>query len=74
MRYAIVAVTIAGAALSGAQRLTFAQAPASRQATPADVSISGELRQWHKVTLTLTGPNADEAADAPNPFMDSGCR
>ena len=36
----------------------------------ADVSISGELRQWHKVTLTLTGPQADELSNAPNPFVD----
>lgn len=35
-----------------------------------DVSISGELRQWHKVTLTLSGPQADELSAAPNPFMD----
>ena len=36
----------------------------------ADVVLSGELRQWHKVTLTLDGPQADELGDAPNPFMD----
>ena len=35
-----------------------------------EVSITGELRQWHKVTLTLAGPHADERATAPNPFMD----
>ena len=34
------------------------------------VAISGELRQWHKVTLTLRGPQADELSTAPNPFMD----
>jgi hypothetical protein len=34
------------------------------------VAITGELRQWHKVTLTLTGPEADETSSAPNPFMD----
>src|SRR5581483_5684567 len=34
------------------------------------VRISGELRQWHKVTLTLDGPQADEAANDPNPFRD----
>jgi hypothetical protein len=63
MRYVIGAVTIAVVGLSGAQRPTFARAPAGMQATRAsDVAISGELRQWHKVTLTLTGPAADEAA------------
>jgi hypothetical protein len=33
------------------------------------VTISGELRQWHKVTLTLDGPQASEQGD-PNPFLD----
>ena len=36
----------------------------------SDVAISGELKQWHKVTLTLTGPQADESSTAPNPFTD----
>lgn len=31
--------------------------------------ISGELRQWHKVTLTVDGPTASEMGD-PNPFLD----
>ena len=56
---AIGAVALCGVVVSGKQ------AP-----RPADVSISGELRQWHKVTLTLTGPEADELSTAPNPFMD----
>lgn len=34
------------------------------------VAISGELREWHKVTLTLEGPEADESSDNPNPFLD----
>ena len=39
--------------------------------TGADVTISGELKQWHKVTLTLSGPPADEASTTPNPFMEA---
>ena len=58
---ALVGIALAGAPPSGAQR---------QGGPPADVSISGELRQWHKVTLTLTGPQADELSNAPNPFMD----
>jgi hypothetical protein len=54
-------VVLGGAALSGAQR---------QGGAAAGVSISGELRQWHKVTLTLDGPQADELSSAPNPFMD----
>ena len=41
---------------------------------PADgdgsVTISGELKQWHKVTLSLEGPYAHELDDQPNPFTD----
>ncbi|WP_372794501.1 DUF5060 domain-containing protein [Pontiella sp.] len=34
------------------------------------VEISGELKQWHKVTLTLDGPYAHELDQDPNPFVD----
>jgi len=43
--------------------------PPGASARAADVSISGELRQWHKVTLTLDGPHASEDG-TPNPFLD----
>lgn len=33
------------------------------------VAISGELKRWHKITLTLDGPWAAESG-APNPFLD----
>ncbi|QDV25511.1 DUF5060 domain-containing protein [Aureliella helgolandensis] len=32
--------------------------------------LTGELKQWHKVTLTLDGPYAHELDNAPNPFTD----
>ena len=35
-----------------------------------EISISGELKQWHKVNLTLDGPFADEKDNEPNPFQD----
>ncbi len=41
----------------------------STAATSSGV-ISGELRQWHKVTLTLDGPSASETDNDPNPFTD----
>lgn len=44
-----------------------ARTPASQR---GGVDIGGELRQWHKVTLTLDGPHADERATDPNPFRD----
>ena len=31
--------------------------------------VTGELRQWHRVTLTFEGPEADEEGEA-NPFLD----
>jgi len=40
---------------------------ATRGAPP---SISGDLQQWHKVTLTFDGPQANETDTNPNPFTD----
>jgi Domain of unknown function (DUF5060)/Putative collagen-binding domain of a collagenase len=49
-------------------------APALVEPRKADgdgtVAISGELKQWHKVTLTLDGPFAHERDNQPNPFTD----
>jgi len=39
-------------------------------AVAAEPSIQGELKQWHKVTLTFDGPEAREIDNAPNPFTD----
>lgn len=48
-------------------------APVSRQPDgTGTVAVSGELKQWHKVTLTLNGPFAHESDARPNPFTD--CR
>lgn len=35
-----------------------------------EVTFTGELRQWHAVTLTLDGPFAHERDEQPNPFTD----
>lgn len=35
----------------------------------ADPVISGELKKWHRITLTFEGPNSSETAN-PNPFTD----
>jgi len=35
-----------------------------------NVTISGDLKQWHAVTLTLDGPFAHERDHEPNPFLD----
>ena len=34
------------------------------------VKVTGELKQWHKVTLTMDGPFAHERDQEPNPFTD----
>jgi hypothetical protein len=34
------------------------------------VRVSGELKQWHTITLELAGPFAIETDTAPNPFTD----
>ncbi len=36
------------------------------------VKVSGELKRWHKVTLTMDGPNTSETAN-PNPFTNYRC-
>lgn len=36
----------------------------------ATVEITGELKKWHKVTLSVVGPSASESDTNPNPFLD----
>ncbi|MCK5277224.1 MAG: DUF5060 domain-containing protein, partial [Cyclobacteriaceae bacterium] len=38
-------------------------------ATNSDITIQGELMQWHKVTLLINGQETSEYADE-NPFLD----
>ena len=35
----------------------------------ADITVSGELKRWHAVTLNITGPSVSET-DASNPFFN----
>jgi len=37
--------------------------------TKPDIDVSGELKQWHKVTLKLSGPQSSEGA-LENPFLN----
>ncbi len=70
-----VAAGVAAILLGGDVGARAADAPAASARSPdgsGAVAISGELKQWHKVTLTLDGPFARERDDAPNPFTD--CR
>jgi len=38
-------------------------------AARTEVAITGELKKWHKITLTFNGPESSETADY-NPFMN----
>ncbi len=54
--------------LTAAVGLMVVSAAAGLAQTPG-VAVSGELRRWHKITITLDGPST--AANAtPNPFLD----
>ncbi len=44
-------------------------APGTPEAPGERVDLTGELKQWHPVTLTVEGPEASEAG-TPNPFLD----
>ena len=33
-------------------------------------TVSGELKKWHKITVTFLGPAANEDDNSPNPFLD----
>lgn len=41
-----------------------------RQNGDGSVTITGELKQWHEVTINLSGPYASETDVHPNPFTD----
>ncbi len=34
------------------------------------IRVSGEKKQWHKISLTMNGPFAHEQDNKPNPFLD----
>ena len=34
------------------------------------IEVTGELKQWHKISLTMDGPFAHEQDNQPNPFID----
>jgi hypothetical protein len=65
----VAALAKPAAAVASAKPLTPLAQPRQPDGSGA-VVISGELRQWHKVTLTLDGPFAHEQDDEPNPFTD----
>lgn len=57
---------------NGAQLLPDVAGPAELPPVTAPVGgtgeVSGDLKQWHKTTITLVGPESSETA-SPNPFL-----
>ncbi len=50
--------------------LVLTTSASAQQDGDGSVTVSGELKQWHKVTLTIAGPFARETDTQPNPFTD----
>jgi len=49
--------------------LTTLWAFSCQSTTNSDVNVQGELKQWHKITLLINGPQTSEFAEE-NPFLD----
>jgi len=58
------------AELATAQRIAAMKPVARQPAGHGAVKVTGELKQWHKVTVELAGPFAAESDRSPNPFTD----
>ena len=56
--------------LAAAQKAAVRKPVARQPDGDGTARITGELKQWHKVTLNLAGPFAAETDTAPNPFTD----
>ncbi|MSU49596.1 MAG: DUF5060 domain-containing protein [Opitutus sp.] len=56
--------------LAAAQKAAVRKPVARQPHGNGTVTVSGELQQWHKVTVNLAGPFAAETDTAPNPFTD----
>ncbi len=49
--------------------LAFASALLTLGSISWSAEVSGELKQWHRITITFDGPERSETSD-PNPFLD----
>ncbi len=56
--------------LAAAQKAAVRKPVARQSHGDGTVRVTGELKQWHKVTIELAGPFAAEIDTAPNPFTD----
>lgn len=73
----LIALALIATAISAEPALISAAKPACKAEVPrspdgqAGIVINGELKQWHKVTLTLDGPFAPERGTPLNAFYRS---
>ena len=70
---AVAALAAGLAVLAAASTTPIAAANLEQSRQPegkAEASITGEIKQWHTVTLTLDGPQSTETDTDPNPFTD----
>ena len=68
-----IVMTLLFVSLSGSFAISriFAQDPMQvRFRKTAQTEINGELKKWHKVTLSFEGPFHKETDTSPNPFLD----
>lgn len=67
----VIDILVAAGVLTilGSSVLSDEQTPDVRHGDGAIV-VTGELKQWHKVTLSMQGPFGRETDNAPNPFTD----
>ncbi len=56
--------------IAAAQRVAAMQPVARQPSGNGSVKVTGELKQWHKVTVEIAGPFAAESDTSPNPFTD----
>lgn len=48
--------------------ISLSQVPLASSAV-SSATVGGELKQWHKVTVSVAGPSTRETAKSPNPFL-----
>ena len=56
--------------LYGAAPIAQSQTASIAKTGTGEVTISGELKTWHRITLSFDGPESSEDAVNPNPFTD----
>jgi hypothetical protein len=55
---------------SAVAKVSWANQPPPPPSGGGSGTITGELKKWHPVTVSFTGPSSSETASSPNPFLD----